>query len=172
MKVPTIDQIDEKIRQFMRRNNQKLGSHNTYYIYSENMDGDITGEAYAVNELTNAGLKWCVYTNYINSSDERYGSPGTINSYKTTSGGGIVDAGTLRLGTEWPSGSGTGTPADPAFAGMYSSTFINVPLELRSWDWFANRNSNNYDGYSESVDLYCTSTHVYGVVRKFYAVTE
>lgn len=172
MKAPTIDQIDEKIRQFMRRNNQKLGSHNTYYIYSENMDGDVTGEAFAVNELTNAGLKWCVYTNYVNASEERNGSPGTINSYKTTSGGGIVDAGTLRLGTEWPSGSGTGTPTDPAFAGMYSSTFISVPLELRRWDWFADRNSNNYAGYSESVDLYCTSTHVYGVVRKFYAVTE
>lgn len=172
MKAPTIDQIDEKIRQFMRRNNQKLGSHNTYYIYSENMDGDVTGEAYAVNELTNAGLKWCVYTDFVNSSEERYGSPGTINSVRTSSGGSITDAGTLRLGTEWPSGSGTGTPTDPAFAGMYSSTFISVPLELRRWDSFNSRNNTNYAGYSESVDLYCTSTHVYGVVRKFYAVTE
>lgn len=172
MKAPTIDQIDEKIRQFMRRNNQKLGSHNTYYIYSENMDGDITGEAYAVNELTNAGLKWCVYTNYINSSDERYGAPGTINSVITSSGGSVTNAGTLRLGTEWPSGSGAGTPRDPDFAGMYSSEFISVPLELRRFDSWNGSGNTNYAGYSESVDLYCTSTHVYGVVRKFYAVTE
>ena len=54
--------IDKKITEFMD-NVQKNGTikdisqHNVYYIYKEDMDGNVTGEAYGVNLVTQNGLK-------------------------------------------------------------------------------------------------------------------
>jgi hypothetical protein len=57
--------IDKKITEFMD-NVQKNGKiknisqHNVYYIYKEDMDGNVTGEAYGANLVTQNGLKLLV----------------------------------------------------------------------------------------------------------------
>ena len=122
MKRPTELEIREKIREFAKKKCNKIGLHNMYYIFSEDMDGNVTGEAYAINSYTDFGLQHVSVNGY-----------GLIMSSYYNSGPSNYSSGTLYFGTEWPEvtpeNPNAGTPLDPNFGNNHIIRQIFIPME-------------------------------------------
>lgn len=161
MKRPSEKEIEEKIRQFAKKKCGTIGMHNMYYIFSEDKDGNVTGEAYAINSYTDAGLRH-VFVN-------RKGW--IMNEYNA--GGGFDDshAGWLHFGTEWPEvtqeNPNAGTPLDPNFGSMYNEVFnVYFGTFNHHHQWY------NYIRNSTPLDLTFNETFLIGTVQYAYCSTE
>ena len=152
--------VDQKIRDFARKN--KINAmHNMYYICSEDKDGNITDEAYALNGCTDAGLQWV----YGQVTD--YYAPGRIGSTYWSSSSSRT-GGWLYLGDQWPEQTSenpnAGTPLDPNFNAMYNSR-ITIECGWADYDRYG------LDDY-RYIDIIFNDPYIIGVGRMLYASTE
>ena len=157
MKRPTELEIREKIREFAKKKCNKIGLHNMYYIFSEDMDGNVTGEAYAINSYTDFGLQHVSVNGY-----------GLIMSSYYNSGPSNYSSGTLYFGTEWPEvtpeNPNAGTPLDPNFGNMYNSVFgVTSPIRSYGHAWV--------QSYYPT-DLYTDGTFITGVGFNAYFISD
>jgi hypothetical protein len=160
MKRPSEKEIEEKIRQFAKKKCGTIGMHNMYYIFSEDKDGNVTGEAYAINSYTDAGLRY-VFVDQMGWIMNEYYS-GTYNS---------TSAGWLHFGTEWPEvtqeNPNAGTPLDPNFGSMYNEVFDVYFGSFKGYNHFF-----NYIYNSTPLDLTVNGTFLIGTVPYSYCSTD
>ena len=52
----SVEEVDQRIADYKAKN-KYARFHNTYYLYTENMDGEITGEAFGTNLMTDYGFR-------------------------------------------------------------------------------------------------------------------
>lgn len=153
------EDIDKKIMEFSKKQDGKIGLHNMYHIYSEDMDGNITGEAYAINSCTNLGLNWV----YGEDSQKGYNSGSILSRYYSPYGGYL--GGWLHLGTGWPEvtpeNPNAGTPNDPNFNSMY-----NIVITIEE------DHVNNSDGRYPELDVYFNNPFVVAIGRMLTLSTD
>ena len=80
------NKLDEFSRRWSEKNPDKCNGycHSVYYITSEDMDGNITNEAYAMNCMTDYAIQ-ILYLTYTNSSIGLFVGTGTTTPQPTSS---------------------------------------------------------------------------------------
>lgn len=137
----SVDEVTKKIQEFQNMHRDKnYHFHNTYYMYTEDMDGNITGEAYGINFMTNYGFNRLCSSEYINKVSDA----SNAQYFNRINGRPIFGTGTGPLTFNEPASE------IPAMQELFATPSYSTALNVVSTEYDTNKHviyETDYMGY-------------------------